>query len=739
MRKQKIIVSIVIVHYHVPQELFRCLTSIINLETKTPYEILIIDNDDKPYIEKKLATLFPKAAYYKSQKNNGFSAGNNIGASYAQGEYLFFLNPDTILLEKTIDALVDFLDTHKNVAIAAPLLIQKNNKPFTVQGTGTLGVKEGIFSLSFINKLFPQNPISTNFWKLEWNQKDVRSVDTVPGAAIFIRKKIFEKIGGFDEKFFLFFEEFDLCYRVKKLGYSLYIVPYAKIIHTEAASTKKSSHNIKRIFQKSRMLYFKKNYGFFAACIVEAVNRINPYVFALFLIVGIGAFLRFDRLATFMPFIGDQGWFYLSAKDMIVNGEIPLVGIPSSRPWLHQGAFWTYLLSGALWLFNFHPVAGGYLTAFIGLLTILAMYFVGFSLFSKRVGLIASFLYATAPLIVMQDRMAYHTSPIPLFTVALFYCLCKWIQGRSLYFSLSLILLAVLYNFEIATATLWFIVFILFGYGIYKKTLWVKMLWKRNIIFSSIISIFVVMLPMLLYDISHGFPQTGKFLLWIPYRIILFFTISTPHGISVDKVKEMFLYFLFHTKQLLFIGNSLVASLLFLVSACYLLVLVLRFWKNKNQIAYVILALFFFIPLIGIFLNLTPSGAYLPMLFPGVILTVSLFFSRVVSERKFTVIACAFIIVLTFYNSYVLVTQNFFTQRKFALEGRIHAANKIINVAKNREYTLVGRGPGSEFESYIMNYTYLTWWLGNEPSTKQQDIQIVIKETPNAIIVEKNK
>lgn len=738
-KHKKIVVSIIIVHYHVQQELFDCLTSLLQSGIKMPYEIIVIDNDEVPHIEKKLTTLFPKVTYYKTDKNNGFGFGNNIGALHAEGEYLFFLNPDTLVSKKSIDTLVNFLRIHKKAAVVAPLLFQKNNKPFAVQGTSTLGVKEGIMSLSWINTLLPQNSVSQKFWRFGWNGNAPFSVDTVPGAAFMIREKMFKKIGGFDTQFFLFFEEFDLCHRIKNLGYCLYVIPQATVLHKEAASTIKAFSDIKRIFQQSRFLYFKKHYGFIPAIVVESINRINPYLFALFFIMLLGAFLRFDRLAIYMPFIGDQGWFYLSAKDMLVSGDIPLVGIPSSRPWLHQGAFWTYLLSGALWLFNFHPVGGGYLTAFIGLLTILAMYFVASSLFSKRVGLIASFLYATAPLIVMQDRMAYHTSPIPLFTLALFYCLCKWVQGKPFYFSFSLILLAILYNFEIATASLWFIVFILLGFGVYKKTSWVKMVCSKNILWSSFIGILFVMLPMLFYDITHGFPQTGKFLLWIPYRIVLFFTVSTPHGVSFDKVKEMFLYFLFHTKQLLFIGNSFFASLLLLVSSYYLVLLVLRFRKNKNQKAYILLALFFFIPLIGIFLNLTPSGAYLPMLFPGVILAVSLFLNRIVAERKFTILGCIFISMLTFYNSYVLVTQNYFTQRQFALEGRIHATHKILQIAQNRQYTLGGVGPGSEFESYIMNYTYLAWWLGNEPSKKKQNIHIVIQETPKTILVEKRE
>src|ERR1700691_3000817 len=114
--------------------------------------------------------------------------------------------------------------------------------------------------------------------------------------------------------------------------------------------------------------------------------------YLIILIVFVSAGLLFYRLSDLMPFIGDQGWFYISARDMLLSGKIPLVGITSSHVWLHQGPYWTYMLAGALWLGNFVPVTGAYLTATIGLFTIWLVYKIGSDVFSQRIGLIASLI-----------------------------------------------------------------------------------------------------------------------------------------------------------------------------------------------------------------------------------------------------------------------------------------------------------------------------------------------------------
>lgn len=262
------LVSIIIVHYKVEKELFECLTTIENSNSKISYEIIVVDNDELPQVEKELAKKFPGVIYKRAPRNLGYGAGNNFGAKFARGKYLFFLNPDTILQKNTIDILVNFIQSKKNVGIVSPLFLDSKNNSYPLQGSTILTPFIAIMCLSFVQKLFPNNPIYQKYYYCDWDKKSIKEVDVAPGTAFLIRKKLFEDVGGFDETFFLFFEENDLCLRVKKLGHKICINPEAKLVHLWGESTK-SLENTKEIFQKSRKYYFQKHFGFVAAWVVD--------------------------------------------------------------------------------------------------------------------------------------------------------------------------------------------------------------------------------------------------------------------------------------------------------------------------------------------------------------------------------------------------------------------------------------------------------------------------------------
>jgi len=196
-------VSVIIVNYHVRKELLECIGSIYGSKSKIAFEIIVVDNDEKKYIEKELKRKFPKVRYIANE-NRGFGQGNNLGAQHAKGEYLFFLNPDTKVYSNAIDELVTFLQKHTDVGIVAPLLLGTDGKPYQ-QGTQTLNPWKAIFSLSFFNKLFPNNPIARKYFLFDWNKKSIKEVAVAPGTAFMMRTAIFEKFGRFDEKFFFFF------------------------------------------------------------------------------------------------------------------------------------------------------------------------------------------------------------------------------------------------------------------------------------------------------------------------------------------------------------------------------------------------------------------------------------------------------------------------------------------------------------------------------------------------------
>ena len=719
-------VSIIIVNYKVKKELFACIESIIQGKPTTPHEIIVVDNDERKTIYADLSKKFPKIKYVPNE-NKGYGAGNNLGATYAKGQYLFILNPDTKLEKNCIDLLTTYLERHKDVGIVAPVLYDRNNKP-PLQGAHELTPLRAIFTFSFLNKIFPKNPITKEYWvDQKWDKKSAQEVGSVPGAAFMIRKEIFEKVDGFDEGFFLYFEEHDLCKRVVKVGWKLVMCPQAKVFHVLGGSTKQSKRSIQNIFVQSRFYYFRKHFGVLPAFCTEAVLRTGKYAVMLGAVVILGFFLRIYNSTAGMPFIGDQAWFYLSARDMLLTGHVPLVGIVSSHPWLHQGALWTYMLGVGFWIFGFSPFVGIYISVFLGVLGILGMYGLGSMMFSPRVGVIAAALFATSPLVIASDRMPYHTSPIPLFVIIFIYFLYRWVSGNARFFPLVIFTLGVLYNFEIATVLLSFVVALVGIYGFFKREHWAVGIFSAVAIYS-LWAFFFSMLPMLIYDSSRGFPQTAGVVTWLGYKLLLVFGYSVLHPSTTASWSEMLGYSVSQLKSFIFPYSGLVAVGIFVGSV---LVLGIKYKVLSIRLILILNTVL----LAGFFAGRTPSHAYLPMMFPGVILMTALLFDNLIVAKRLKWFAVIGLVTILSSNVYYFFVKN---RSENSFEMRLAVVKYIVKEAGQKEYNLIGSGEGSQFKSFTMSYEYLAWWLCSTPSKKVEKLRFIISEE-NGIRIEKKE
>ncbi len=291
-------VSIIIVAYKNNKVLLQCLRSIYKQKTKTPFEVIIVDNDEKNTASllfsktkhskqkntkekviqvKKIKNIPPVLSntyYIPASKNLGYGGGNNLGSKFAKGEFLFFLNPDTKIKNNILDPLVSFLRNNTHYAIVAPTLEDANNQVFEKQGTQTLTPIRALFSLSFLCSVLPYNPVARLYWMKDIDKTKDRDVDVVPGTAFMIRRSLFKRLNGFDESFFLYFEEFDVCKRVIDLGYRCKILGKPRIIHEWGQTTKFLSHAERdSIFRASRQHYFKKHFGVVWMMVVEVFLR----------------------------------------------------------------------------------------------------------------------------------------------------------------------------------------------------------------------------------------------------------------------------------------------------------------------------------------------------------------------------------------------------------------------------------------------------------------------------------
>jgi GT2 family glycosyltransferase len=289
---KKPIISIIIVYFGEKKEIKKLLASIKNSKTKTSYEIILVNNKVGDDTCSKLASKgLALQGYIKTIESGGdlgYGKGNNLGAKSAKGKYIFIINPDTVIKTGSLDVLTKFLDNHKKAAIVAPNLIYDNGEYLESIGTRTLTPIRAIFALSILNQIFPNNPISNHYYLKDMPKNELREADTIPGTAFMIRTNIFKKFKGFDPNFFLYFEEFELCKRIRDKGYKIFVTPDAVVEHDwEPAEQTPDS----KYFKESRFYYMKKHYGILWALVVEFFTRLSKRSLMTLLIAVIAAIL----------------------------------------------------------------------------------------------------------------------------------------------------------------------------------------------------------------------------------------------------------------------------------------------------------------------------------------------------------------------------------------------------------------------------------------------------------------
>lgn len=278
-------VSIIIVEYQSAKYSINLIKSIKKYSNNVDCEIIIVDNGPS---NQKNIFMGVADKYIFNRNNLGYGSAINKAAKFSVGKYLLILNNDLLFLNNCVKELSGFLNLNSKVAVVSPVLYDENNNIYPLQGTSELTPLSAIMSLSIMDRFWPSNPVSVNYWQKSAKKNITRKVDVVPGTALMIRKDVFKKVRGFDSNIFLYFEEADLCKRINQTGFYCYILSKAKMVHYWGKSSSNLNKNTnKRIFRQSRFYYFKKHYGILSATVVEIFLSINSFfiVILLFLII----------------------------------------------------------------------------------------------------------------------------------------------------------------------------------------------------------------------------------------------------------------------------------------------------------------------------------------------------------------------------------------------------------------------------------------------------------------------
>jgi len=263
------LVSVIYVNYNTSSLLLNSVESIIQYCSIIHTEFIVIDNasqqPEKDILKKwKLENEDVKFNLFFSEENLGFAKGNNLGASHAKGEYLFFLNPDTLVLNDVLSVFIDFMEkSGPGVSAIGGNLFQADLKP-----NYTYGNFPGI-ALELCNIGLGLSLLLGNYYKKKLaigckiENQQILEVPYVIGAAIFMPSSNFKLVNGFDENYFMYYEETDLFRRFQEMDLKSYIIPQAKIIHFEGAAIGKSdakNFNYQKfeVALRSKFHYYKK-------------------------------------------------------------------------------------------------------------------------------------------------------------------------------------------------------------------------------------------------------------------------------------------------------------------------------------------------------------------------------------------------------------------------------------------------------------------------------------------------
>ncbi len=250
--------TVSIVSYNSLNFLRDCLNSILENPPSLKYEIIVVDNASADGSCELVQKNFPQVKLLRNSKNTGFAAANNKAISKTNSKYILLINSDCKVYKNSLDNLVSFMEKNKKVGIAGPKIINSD-------GSVQLSCRKfpSIFNAAFhtiLTNIVPNNPFSRKYKLADVNRDTPFEVDWVSGSAMIIRRKALEDTGLIDERYFMYVEDLDLCYRMWQKSWKVYYYPCANILHHIGGSSGNSELKACFRMQRSVFYFFWKNY-----------------------------------------------------------------------------------------------------------------------------------------------------------------------------------------------------------------------------------------------------------------------------------------------------------------------------------------------------------------------------------------------------------------------------------------------------------------------------------------------
>lgn len=250
--------DVIIVNYRSYDELTRCLAS---LEPSRAHleQVVVIDHESNLAAAAQIGKEFPWVRVIERSTNEGFATGVNLGVRETRAPFILLLNPDCVVDERDVARLMTFTREHPQAAIVGPRIL---NADGTVQGSARRfpGITTAFAGRSsWLTRRFPNNPLSRRNLPALDAQQTPLDVDWVSGACMLVRRDALQQVGGMDERFFLYWEDADLCRRLTDIGWRILYYPGATIVHAGGRSSIHAYRESLYAFHRSALFLFRKH------------------------------------------------------------------------------------------------------------------------------------------------------------------------------------------------------------------------------------------------------------------------------------------------------------------------------------------------------------------------------------------------------------------------------------------------------------------------------------------------
>jgi GT2 family glycosyltransferase len=250
--------SIIIVNWNSAHFLASCLDSIYKHVTGITFEVIVVDNASYDGSEKIVTEQFPRATFIQSDENLGFPKANNLGYKHSNGRSLLFLNPDTKLLDDRLPAMLQYLDSSENVGAVGCEMVNEDLTLQTRYVQAFPTVLNQLLAADILVRMFPKSRMWGVHPAVEFRGRPL-DVEVLAGSFILAKRAVFELAGRFNEAFFIYAEDVDLCYMIKQSGYKIQYIGFPSLVHYGAQSSASAGEShFSAIMQRESIALFLK-------------------------------------------------------------------------------------------------------------------------------------------------------------------------------------------------------------------------------------------------------------------------------------------------------------------------------------------------------------------------------------------------------------------------------------------------------------------------------------------------